>query len=152
MNSSLNIGVVVSKFNEQITTKLHKSTLRKLKDLGIKTEQISSYFVPGAIEIPIAAQSLILSGKYQAIIVLGAVIRGETSHYDYVCQQVSYGCQKITLKYNIPVIFGILTTDNIEQAFDRVSGEMDKGVECANTAIQMIRLLASIRGEDFANN
>src|SRR5262249_57949916 len=105
-----NIAVVVSRFNEDVTTLLYEGAMARLKELNFREDQIVSAFVPGAVEIPLIAQQLAQTGKYAAIICLGAVIRGETSHYDYVCQQVSYGTQKVALTFQIPVIFGVLTT------------------------------------------
>src|SRR5262249_4934638 len=99
-------------------------------------------WVPGAIEIPIMVQRLAKTTRYEAIIALGAVIRGETTHYDYVCQQVSYGCQRLALDYNLPVIFGVLTTDTEEQALDRVGGQHGhKGRDAVDTAIEMVKVL-----------
>ncbi|OGO90123.1 MAG: 6,7-dimethyl-8-ribityllumazine synthase [Coxiella sp. RIFCSPHIGHO2_12_FULL_42_15] len=134
----LNFAIVVSRFNETITEKLLEGALQRFAERKIPTKNIAVWHVPGAIELPIIAQQLAKQRRYQAILCLGAVVRGETDHYDYVCQQVSYGCQRVALDHDIPVIFGLLTTDNEEQAFDRVGGRHGhKGSDCADTAIEM---------------
>jgi len=117
----MKIGIVTSRFNQDITAQLHAAAVKRLKEKNISDENITSVFVPGAVEIPLAAQHLASQKKYDAIICLGAVIRGDTDHYDYVCQQVSYGVQRVALDHHIPVTFGILTTENEEQAQSRVS-------------------------------
>ena len=121
----------------------------EVKDFGkhvtINSENITVAYVPGAIEIPVVAQRLARSKKYHAIIALGAVIRGETSHYDYVCEQVSQGCQRVMLETEVPIIFGVLTTENVEQARDRVNGKKAyKGREAADAALEMISVLEQI--------
>ncbi len=118
---SLNIGIVTSRFNYEITSQLHAAAVKRLKEKNIPEENITSVFVPGAVEIPLAAQHLASQKKFDAIICLGAVIRGDTDHYDYVCQQVSYGIQRVALDHHIPVTFGVLTTETEEQAQSRVS-------------------------------
>ncbi|AIL65930.1 6,7-dimethyl-8-ribityllumazine synthase [Rickettsiales bacterium Ac37b] len=142
---SIKIAIIVSKFNLTITRKLYQSTVKTLKSLDLKDNQINTIWVPGAIEIPITAKYLALTKQYQAIICLGVVIKGETSHFEYVCSQVSYGCQKLALEYTIPIIFGILTTYNIEQALARVRGKKNKGVELAKTALEMINVIHKIK-------
>src|SRR5690349_16096807 len=107
------IAIVTSRFNQEITQKLHDDCIKRLKSLGFQDNQIYSVWVPGAVEIPIAAQRLAKTKKYAAIICLGAVIFGETRHFDFVCQIVTQGCQQVMINENIPVIFGVLTTDNI---------------------------------------
>lgn len=119
--SNIKIAIVTSRFNQEITEQLHAAAVKRLKEKNIADENITSVFVPGAVEIPLAAQHLAKTQKYDAIICLGAVIRGDTDHYDYVCQQVSYGIQRVALDHHLPVTFGILTTDNEEQAQSRVS-------------------------------
>lgn len=139
------IGVISSRFNEKVTTLLTQGTLEqfKLRANPIASEDI--FHVPGAIEIPMVAACLAKKNFYDAIICLGAVIRGETSHYDYVCSQVSYGCQKIAIEYQIPVIFGVLTTDDEKQALARCGGAQGhKGRECADAALEMIALVKQI--------
>lgn len=140
-----NIGVVVSRFNEEVTQKLLDGANQRLEELGFDSEQITVVWVPGAIEIPLTAQRLARSGQFEAIICLGAVILGETKHFDYVCQQVSYGCQQVALTQDIPVIFGVLTTDTEEQAFARAGGEQGHvGRSAVDTAFQMISTLRQI--------
>lgn len=135
-------AIVVSEFNENITNELLLGALEKFREFGFKEKNISVVHVPGAIEIPLVAKLLAKSGKFNAIVCLGAVIRGETSHYDYVCEQVSQGCQRVMLDYDLPIIFGILTTENEEQAHDRIGGkEGHKGKEAAETAVKMAKIL-----------
>lgn len=139
------IAVIVSRFNEEVTQKLSDGAANRLRELGFSAEQITHIWVPGAIEIPITAQRLAQTGKYDAIICLGAVILGETKHFDYVCQQVSYGCQHVALQYNLPVIFGVLTTDTDEQAHDRAGGEKGHvGRSAVDTAVELISTLRNI--------
>lgn len=141
-----NIAIVVSQFNQNITDKLLEGCLSRLHSRGIDKKNISIYRVPGAVEIPLVAQLTAKTKKYQAIIGLGAVICGETSHYDYVCQQVSQGCQRVMLDHEIPVVFGVLTTDNEAQAEARVGGdEGHKGQEAADTALYMIDLIETLK-------
>ncbi len=136
----MKIAVVTSRFNEMITQPLYAGCVARLEELGVVLREQDSCFVPGAIEIPLVAQHYAQKG-YAAVICLGAVIRGETTHYDYVCQQVSYGCQRVALDFNIPVIFGILTTENDQQALDRIGGvHGHKGRDAADTAVQMLTL------------
>jgi len=136
------IAIIVSRFNQPVTERLLKGAKNRLVERGIADSEVDVVWVPGAIEIPLMAKQLTKTGHYAAIICLGVVIRGETDHYDYVCQQVSYGCQKVALTYDIPVIFGVLTTATKEQAFARAGGEhSDKGGESVDAAIEMIALL-----------
>ncbi len=142
---TLSIAIVVSEFNTDITSELERGCYQTLRDKGVPAAHIRVIKVPGAIEIPLALQKLAKTKRYQALIALGAVIRGETTHYDYVCEQVSQGCQKIMLEHEIPVIFGILTTENDEQAVARIGGQHGhKGVDAAEAALTMIDILASI--------
>lgn len=135
-------AIVVSEFNVQITDELLAGALSRLQERGVKKDDIYIAKVPGAVEIPLIAKLLAKTGKYRAIICLGAVIRGDTDHYDYVCDQVSQGCQKIMLKYDMPIIFGVLTTNNLQQALDRVGGsEGHKGIYSADAAIHMSSLV-----------
>lgn len=140
-----NIAVVVSRFNEEVTHKLHDGAIERLKELGFSSDRITVAWVPGAIEIPLTAQRLARTGEYGAIICLGAVILGETKHFDYVCDQVSQGCQTVALANDIPVIFGVLTTDSEEQALDRVGGKHGhKGREAADAAFELVSVLNQI--------
>lgn len=135
------IAVVVSRFNEKITAELFAGCRTRLTEQGIILTDEAIAWVPGAVELPLIAQQFVHQG-YAAVICLGAVIRGETSHYDYVCQQVSYGCQQLALSSNTPIIFGVLTTENTEQAYARVGGAKGhKGKEAADAALDMLRLM-----------
>lgn len=145
LKSSANIAIVISRFNEEITEKLYQGAVERLQELGVAKEAITVVWVPGAIEIPLIAKQFAHSKSYHAIIALGAVIRGETTHYDYVCQQVSYGCQRVALTYSVPVIFGVLTTEDEEQAFARVGGAHGhKGRDAADAALEIISVLEQI--------
>jgi 6,7-dimethyl-8-ribityllumazine synthase len=136
----IRIGIVTSRFNPEITSVLKQGALQRLGELGIKTEQILAVDVPGAYEIPLAAKWL-LEKQCDAVLALGAVIRGETPHFDYVCQAVERGCSTLALEFSRPVVFGVLTTDNEEQAVARIGGAMGhKGREAAEVAIEMIKL------------
>ncbi len=133
------IGIVVSDFNSEFTHKLEEGCVDHLISTGLMREQLCIMHVPGAVEIPYILQKLAQYHHYHALIALGAVIRGETSHYDYVCQQVSYGCQRVMLDHYIPVIFGVLTTENEEQAHARTGGGHSHiGIEAAKSALRMI--------------
>jgi 6,7-dimethyl-8-ribityllumazine synthase len=136
-----NLAIVVSRFNKEVTEALLKNALERLQDLNFPEECITIVRVPGAVEIGLAAQQLAISeANYLAIICLGAVIRGETDHYEHVCWQVSYACQKIAIEESIPVIFGVLTTDDENQALERVS----KGADAVDAALDMISVLDQI--------
>jgi 6,7-dimethyl-8-ribityllumazine synthase len=138
-----NYAIVVSEFNQEITSKLLEGALQRFAEHGITEKNLKIVHVPGAVEIPLAAQLLIKRHNIQAVICLGAVIRGDTDHYDYVCQMVSQGCMQVMLQHDTPVIFGILTTDNEEQALERVGGSHGhKGRDAVDTAIEMRRLLS----------
>ena len=138
--SDVLIGIVISDFNETITSKLLEGCVKKLQ-AHAPNAQIEIVHVPGAVEIPLVLQEM-AEQEFDALIALGAVVRGDTSHYDYVCEQVSRGCQQIMLEYSLPVIFGVLTTDNEEQALDRVGGKHGhKGADAALAALQMILTL-----------
>lgn len=143
--SSFNIAIIVSCFNQEITQILYDGAIQRLKELEFPLEQITVVWVPGAIEVPITAQRLAETEKYEAIICLGAVIQGDTKHFDYVCQQVSYGCQEVALKYSTPVIFGILTTNDEQQAYARAGGsEGHVGRSSVDTACDLIAVLHQI--------
>ncbi|AJQ27443.1 MULTISPECIES: 6,7-dimethyl-8-ribityllumazine synthase [Pelosinus] len=141
----LKIGVVVARFNEFINSKLLDGALDGLKRHGVKEEDIEVAWVPGAFEIPLVAQKMANSNKYQAVICLGTVIRGSTSHYDYVCAEVSKGVAHVGMATGVPTIFGVLTTESIEQAIERAGTKAgNKGFESAVTAIEMANLLRQI--------
>lgn len=144
-----NIAIIVSRFNQNITEELLKGALQRLQELNFPEQCITIIRVPGAIEIGLAAQQIAISDENcLAIICLGAVIRGETNHYDYVCQQVSYACQKVALQESIPIIFGVLTTDNEEQAFARIDEKhCHKGRVAVDAAMEMISVLEQIEAE-----
>ncbi len=143
---SFPIAIIVSRFNDKITGALKEGAVERLMERGFRKEDISIIDVPGAVEIPLIAKVLAKQNRVKAIITLGAVIRGETTHYDYVCSQVSQGCQRVMLDYEIPVIFGVLTTENEAQAWDRLGGAHGhKGIDAAECAIEMVSLLGQLR-------
>lgn len=136
---------MAARFNEFITSKLLGGALDGLKRHDVPEENVDVAWVPGAFEIPLIAAKMAKSGKYDAVICLGAVIRGATSHYDYVCSEVSKGIAQMSLQSEIPVMFGVLTTDNIEQAIERAGSKAgNKGFECATGAIEMVNLIRAM--------
>lgn len=138
----IRVGIVAARFNEFITSKLLGGALDGLKRHDVPEENVDVAWVPGAFEIPLIAAKMAKSGKYDAVICLGAVIRGATSHYDYVCNEVSKGIAQVSLQSEIPVMFGVLTTDNIEQAIERAGSKAgNKGYECATGAIEMVNVI-----------
>jgi len=138
------IAIVASQFNHDITNLMQHQALLRAMELGINPKV---YNVPGAVELPIIAKKLAAKSLFDAIVVLGAVIRGETTHYDYVCNQVSYGCQKVALEHSVPVIFGVLTCETEAQAMERIGGKMgNKPQEMIDTAVAMIDLIRDIDG------
>lgn len=138
----IKIGIVIARFNEFIGSKLLSGAVDGLKRHGMLEEEITVAWVPGAYEIPLVAQKMAASGKYHAIITLGAVIKGSTSHYDYVCAEVSKGVATASMNTGVPIIFGVLTTDNIEQAIERAGTKAgNKGYDSAVSAIEMVNLL-----------
>lgn len=142
VSKEIKIGIVASRFNEFITTKLLSGAMDGLLRHDVAEKDIAVAWVPGAFEIPLIASKMAKSGKYDAVICLGAVIRGATSHYDYVCNEVSKGIAAVSLESGVPVMFGILTTENIEQAIERAGTKSgNKGYECACGAIEMVNLL-----------
>ncbi len=139
------IGIIVSRFNEFIGSKLLSGAIDCLKRHDIEDDNITVAWVPGAFEIPLIAKKMAMTKKYDAIICLGAVIRGSTSHYDYVCAEVSKGIASVSLETGIPVMFGVLTTDTIEQAIERAGTKAgNKGYDCAASAIEMINVIKNI--------
>ena len=135
-------AIVASRFNEIIVRKLLDGAVDGLVRHGMDAENITAAWVPGAFEIPAAAAALAKSGKYDAVICVGSVIRGDTTHYDYVCNEVSKGIAQISLSTGIPVLFGVLTTENIEQALARAGSKAgNKGYDCALSAIEMVNLM-----------
>ena len=145
VSEGIRVGIVAARFNEFIVSKLLSGCEDGLLRHGVRSEDIAVAWVPGAFEIPLAAQAMAKSGKYDAVITLGAVIRGATSHYDYVCAEVSKGVANVSLNTGVPVLFGVLTTDTIEQAIERAGTKAgNKGAECAQGAIEMVNLLRSM--------
>ena len=141
----MRVAIIASRFNEFITAKLLSGAMDGLLRHEVSSDDISVAWVPGAFEIPLLASRLAKSGNYDAILCLGAVIRGATSHYDYVCNEVSKGIAHISLETGVPVMFGILTTENIEQANERAGTKAgNKGYDCALGAIEMVNLLRSL--------
>ncbi|WP_282935681.1 6,7-dimethyl-8-ribityllumazine synthase [Paenibacillus sp. RC67] len=141
ISKGLKYGIVVGRFNEFITSKLLGGALDALKRHGATEEEVEIAWVPGAFEIALIAQKMAESGKYDAVITLGAVIRGSTPHFDYVCNEAAKGVAAISLKTGVPTIFGVLTTDSIEQAVERAGTKAgNKGWEAATTAIEMANL------------
>ena len=142
ISEDMKIGIVAARFNEFITSKLLAGALDGLKRHDVKEDDIDVAWVPGAFEIPLIASKMAKSKKYDAVICLGAVIRGSTSHYDYVCNEVTKGIAQVSLSNDIPVLFGVLTTENIEQAIERAGTKAgNKGFDSAVSAIEMVNLM-----------
>ena len=147
VSRGIRVGIVAARFNEFITSKLLSGAMDGLIRHDVQEEDIHVAWVPGAFEIPLIASKMAGSGKYDAVICLGAVIRGSTSHYDYVCNEVSKGIAAVGLDSGIPVLFGVLTTENIEQAIERAGTKAgNKGYDCALSAIEMVNLIREIEG------
>lgn len=145
IGNGLKIGIVAARFNEFIVSKLISGAEDALIRHGVENDNVDLAWVPGAFEIPVVAQKMAQSGKYDAVLCLGAVIRGATSHYDYVCTEVSKGIAAVGMKTGVPTLFGILTTDNIEQAIERAGTKAgNKGYDAACSAIEMVNLLKNI--------
>jgi len=142
----IRIGIIAARFNELITSKLLGGAMDALKRHGVEESSIDLAWVPGAFEIPLIASKMANTKKYDAIICLGCVIRGSTTHYDYVCSEVSKGVASVSLNSGIPVIFGVLTTENIEQAIERAGTKSgNKGFDSAASAIEMVNLIREIK-------
>ena len=145
VSKDIKIGIVAARFNEFITSKLLGGAVDALNRHEILEENIEVAWVPGAFEIPLIASKMAKSGRYDAVICLGAVIRGSTSHYDYVCSEVSKGIASVSLASDVPVMFGVLTTDTIEQAIERAGTKAgNKGFDCAVGAIEMVNLIREL--------
>lgn len=145
---NIKIGIVAARFNEFITSKLLSGAMDGLLRHDVREDNIHVAWVPGAFEIPLIASKMAKSQKYDAVICLGAVIRGSTSHYDYVCNEVSKGIASVSLESGVPVLFGILTTENIEQAIERAGTKAgNKGYDCAVSAIEMVNLIREMDAE-----
>ena len=137
--------IIISRFNEFIGSKLLSGAIDELKRHGVAEDNIEVVWTPGAFEIPLVAKRCAKSGKYNAIITLGAIIKGSTSHYDYVCAELSKGIAQVGLETEVPVLFGVLTTENIEQAIERAGTKAgNKGSDAAKAAIEMANLLKEI--------
>lgn len=142
----LKIAVVVADFNSTVTSQLKDGAVSTLVKFGVNEDQINVYHVPGAFEIPFATKKLLATGKYDGIMTLGAVIKGETDHYDLICQNVTNGIMQLNLQEEVPVTFGILTTDNIEQAMQRAGLKMgNEGASTAQSLLEMISLSKQIK-------
>jgi 6,7-dimethyl-8-ribityllumazine synthase len=140
------IGIAVSRFNEPVTTKLLEGALEALRGAGVAEDDLIVVYVPGAFELPLACEAMADRGGLDAIVALGCVIRGETSHYDYVCEAAEQGVVAVGLQHRLPVLFGVLTTENAEQAFARSGGARgNKGADVALDALRMADLLARLR-------
>lgn len=138
----MKVGIVASRFNEIIVNKLLGGAVDGLVRHGVAEENITAVWVPGAFEIPVVADKMAASGKYDAVIAVGAVIRGSTSHYDYVCTEVSKGIAQAGIKTGVPVMFGVITTENVEQAIERAGSKAgNKGYDCALGAIEMVNVI-----------
>ena len=141
----MKVGIVAARFNEIIVNKLLGGAIDGLVRHGVKEDNITAAWVPGAFEIPTIAKKMAESKKYDAVIALGTVIRGQTSHYDYVCNEVSKGVATVSLNTGIPVLFGVVTTENIEQAIERAGTKAgNKGYDCALGAIEMVNLMKQL--------
>lgn len=145
VSNNIRVGIVAARFNEFIVSKLVGGALDGLKRHGVSEEDVDVAWVPGAFEIPLIAKKMAECGKYDAVICVGAVIRGSTTHYDYVCSEVSKGIASVSLNADIPVMFGVITTENIEQAIERAGSKAgNKGYDCALGAIEMVNLIREI--------
>lgn len=137
----LKIGIIVSEWNREVTQELENGARETLLAHGVKTDNLMIHSVPGSFELPLGAQLLLEEKNLDAVILLGCVIQGETRHFEFICQAVSQGCMNVGLEYHTPVIFGVLTTDTLEQAMDRAGGKHgNKGTEAAITALKMASL------------
>lgn len=151
IGTGLNVAIVASRFNELVTSKLIEGAKDALIRHDVSASAIDIYWVPGAFELPLVAEELAILGKYDAIIAVGAVIRGDTPHFDYVAAEMSKGLATVGLKHRVPVAFGVLTTDTLEQALIRAGSKAgNKGADCAVTAIEMANLLKNIRRQTNA--
>lgn len=140
------VGIVCARFNEFIVSRLLSGCEDTLLRHGVQAEDITVAWVPGAFEIPLIASKMARCGRYDAVIALGAVIRGATSHYDYVCSEVAKGVASAALNSDVPVMFGVLTTDTLEQAIERAGTKAgNKGAECAQSAIEMVNLIRVLK-------
>ncbi|MDQ0858559.1 6,7-dimethyl-8-ribityllumazine synthase [Bacillus sp. V2I10] len=145
VGSGLKVAIIVGRFNEFITSKLLSGAVDALKRHGVEDENVELAWVPGAFEIPLVAKKMASSNKYDAVITLGTVIRGSTTHYDYVCNEAAKGVSQASMSTGVPVIFGVLTTESIEQAIERAGTKAgNKGYEAAVAAIEMANLMRTM--------
>src|SRR4051812_31214240 len=139
------LGIVASRFNSEITERLVTGAKERLKEINHPSDDVTLVWVPGAVELPLAAQRLAQLGTFDAIICLGAVIKGETDHYEYVCRLAADGCQHVAMQNDLPVIFGVLTTQTDEQAIERAGGKHgNKGKEAVDAAVEMVSVLRQL--------
>ena len=142
----LRIGIALARFNQSVTDRLLAGALEALAQHGVADDAIDVVMVPGAFELPLCAQRLALAGRYDAVLCLGAVVRGETPHFEYVAAEAAHGIAEVARHHDLPIAFGILTTDTVEQALARAGGERgNKGYEAALTALEMVRLLRAVQ-------
>ncbi|MDO4393302.1 MAG: 6,7-dimethyl-8-ribityllumazine synthase [Bacillota bacterium] len=145
VSDKIRVGIICSRFNEFITSKLLGGAMDTLVRHNVSEDDIDVAWVPGAFETPLIAKKMAESGKYDAVICLGAVIRGATTHYDLVCNEAAKGIAQVSLQSGIPVMFGIITTENIEQAIERAGSKAgNKGSDCAESAIEMVNLIRGL--------
>ncbi len=145
VSEGIKVAIVASRFNELITAKLLSGAMDGLTRHDVREEDVDTAWVPGAFEIPLIAKKMAKSGRYDAVICLGAVIRGATSHYDYVCAEVSKGIAQVALESEVPILFGVITADTLEQAIERAGAKAgNKGFDCASSAIEMVNLVRAL--------
>ncbi|MFO8078937.1 MAG: 6,7-dimethyl-8-ribityllumazine synthase [Armatimonadota bacterium] len=146
--SALKFGLVISRFNDFITGRLVEGCMDALKRNGVSEEDVEAAYVPGAFEIPVVAQKMARSGKFDAVITLGAVIRGSTSHFDYVAGQVARGVSTASMETGVPILFGVITTETIEQAIERAGTRLtNRGFEAGQAAIETVRVMQKLDEE-----
>jgi 6,7-dimethyl-8-ribityllumazine synthase len=146
--TGLKFGLVISRFNDFITRRLVEGCMDALKRNGVDEKDVEAAYVPGAFEIPVVAQKMARSGKFDAVISLGAVIRGSTSHFDYVAGQVARGVSTASMETGVPIIFGVITTETIEQAIERAGTRLtNRGFEAGQSAIEMVRVMQKLDEE-----
>lgn len=146
LSNEVKVAIVASRFNSFIVDRLYDGAIKSLNSNGVENRLITVVKVPGAFEIPVAVKNLLDKNEFDAVITLGAVIRGETPHFDYICTECSHGISKLAMDSGVPVIFGVLTVDNTEQAMDRAGDEeSNKGYEAASAALEMISVIKEIR-------
>ncbi|HIF51475.1 MAG TPA: 6,7-dimethyl-8-ribityllumazine synthase [Thiotrichaceae bacterium] len=143
---SVNIAIVISRFNSYVVDRLYDGALKSLEANGVNTDAVTVVKVPGAFEIPVAVKTLLDQNEFDAVITLGAVIRGETPHFEFISNECTHGISELAMNSGVPIIFGVLTVDNAEQAMDRAGDEeSNKGYEAASAALEMISVLEQIK-------